>query len=206
MTIRPGASWGRQRPLSADVAVVDGDPELGRHVAAALRRGDRPLPVAVRTGDIARAMGGGADGRVVLGAVLVEAPIDAVRVTTAEGRVEWFCAHFLARRAWWRGEIVAAVNGGFILGRDAAPRAHPNDGRVDIVRVDPSMPWRARRAAWQRASTGSHLPHPLISVTQAASSSLQFTAPLRLWLDGTPWTTTTSVTLDVVPDAAVVLA
>ncbi|MFM7044889.1 MAG: hypothetical protein ACKOYG_04980 [Ilumatobacteraceae bacterium] len=206
MTIRPGSSWGRQRPLSAEVAVVDGDAELGRHVAAALRRGDRPSPVAVRSGDLARAMGGGGTGRVVLGALLVEAPIDAVRVTTAEGQVGWFCAHLVARRSWWRGEVVAAVNGGFIRGRDLAPRAHPNDGRVDIVRVDPSMPWRARRAAWLRASTGSHLPHPLISVTQASSSSLQFTAPLRLWLDGTPWTATTSVTLDVVPDAAVVLA
>lgn len=206
MTIRRGEPWGRQRMLLADVAVVDDDAALARHVAAALQHGDRPLPVAVRSGDLARSMGGGAAGRVVVGATLVEAPIDAVRATTAEGEVRWFCAHLVARRGPWRGEIVAAVNAGFVRGRDVAPRAHPNDGRVDIVRIDPSMSMRARHAAWRRASTGSHLPHPLISATQSAAEVLHFSARLRLWVDGEPWVATRSVALEVVPDAVVVLA
>ena len=206
MTIRRGEQWGRQHVLSAEVPVVDGDAALARHVATALERGERPQPVAVRSGDLARSLGGGSAGRVVVGATLVEAPIDMVRVTTAEGEVRFFCAHLVAHRGLWRGEIVAAANAGFVRGRDVAPRAHPNDGRFDLVRIDPSMSLRARNAAWRRAATGSHLPHPLISVTQATAEVLQFSARLRLWIDGEPWTATGSVTLEVVPDAAVVLA
>jgi hypothetical protein len=206
MTIRRGESWGRQRKLSADVLVVDGDAEVGRHVTAALQRGETPQPVAVRSGDLARALGGGTAGRVVAGNTLVEAPIDAVRVTTAEGEVRWFCAHLVAHRGAWRGEVVAAANAGFVRGRDVAPRAHPNDGRVDLVRVDPSMSLRARRAAWHRAATGSHLPHPLITVAQSTAEVLHFSSRLRLWIDGEPWTATRSVSLEVVADAAVVLA
>lgn len=206
MTIRPGEPWGRATPLQDGVSVVADDAGLGAHVAAALSAGRTPEPVAVRSGDLARAMGGGAAGRVRTGQMLVEAPIDVVRVDTDAGETGWFCVHLLAATVRWRGEVVVAANAGFLSGRDVAPRAHPNDGRVDVVRVDPSMRARARLMAWRRASTGSHLPHPGLMVVQAAVHELEFDVPLRLTLDGRRWTRAGAVRLEVIPGVATVLA
>ena len=46
---------------------------------------------------------------------------------------------------------------------DVAPRAHPNDGRFDVVEVSAAMPARARLQAWRRLATGTHVPHPDIT-------------------------------------------
>ena len=45
---------------------------------------------------------------------------------------------------------------------DVAPRAHPNDGQLDVVEVDASMGLRDRWQASRRLATGTHVPHPAI--------------------------------------------
>ena len=51
-------------------------------------------------------------------------------------------------------------NSGIVRGRDVLPRAHPNDGYVDVLNIDEAITTRQRLSAWNRAKTGSHLPHP----------------------------------------------
>jgi hypothetical protein len=80
---------------------------------------------------------------------------------------------------------------------DVAPRAHPGDGRVDVVRVDRAMSLRDRRTATQRLPLGAHLPHPYISVRQAASVDLVWQRPTRVWLDGRRWATVCEATVTV---------
>ena len=62
-----------------------------------------------------------------------------MRVTLDDAAPTWGVAHVVVRRQWWRGEIVMAMNAQFYGRYDVAPRGHPNDGKVDVVRVDPSM-------------------------------------------------------------------
>ena len=58
-------------------------------------------------------------------------------------------------------------NSGILRGRDVLPRAHPNDGFVDVLEVDPKITVRQRVTAWRRSATGSHLPHPSIRVSRS---------------------------------------
>lgn len=58
-------------------------------------------------------------------------------------------------------------NSGFLGNRDVLPRAHPNDGFVDVLEVDPKITLRQRAIAWRRSAIGSHLPHPSFRVSRS---------------------------------------
>lgn len=88
---------------------------------------------------------------------------------------------------------------------DVAPRSHPNDGRLDVVRVNRTTTIRDRFQARARISHGTHVPHPQIETRQVKSIDLQFIRPLAVVLDGVRWRTTQQVTLTVEPDALDVL-
>ena len=66
---------------------------------------------------------------------------------------------------------------------DVAPRAHPNDGRVDVVEVAAAMGLRARWQARRRLPTGTHVPHPAIRTGRATERAWHFDRPLGLWVD-----------------------
>lgn len=206
MTIRKGEEWGSIGPLPADAVHVAGDAELGELVTRCRTDAVDVPPVVLRGGDLWRALGGTDDlGR--LGGDVARLPVDVVRVE-ADGRTGWFVAHLAARRGgwsgWWRGELVAAVNGQYLGTWDLAARAHPNDGRVDVVRVAAEMSVRDRWRARTRAVTGSHVPHPAISVRQHASVTIGLVRPSRVWLDGRPWGSAAVLQLTVEPDALLV--
>ncbi len=58
-------------------------------------------------------------------------------------------------------------NSGIVRGRDVLPRAHPNDGYVDVLNIDEAITTRQRLSAWRRSSTGSHLPHPQLRASRS---------------------------------------
>lgn len=201
MSIRRGSEWGTVIDLPDDVTIVSSDAELARLCAAGT---ESQRPIALAGGDLARTMGGGAPGRFHRGASVVRAAVDIVEVTT-EGRSSVFVAHLVARRRTWRGSVVFAMNAQFIGQRDVAPRGHPGDGRIEVLQVAPTMPWRARLAARRRAITGTHLPHPDLAVSSVTRTRLSFDRPQRIYLDGVFWTSTTQIELTVRPAAVEVL-
>src|SRR4029077_4159676 len=83
--------------------------------------------------------------------------LDLLRVT-ADGHSAWSTSHVVARRSWWRGEVLLAMTAQYLDGRDVAPRSHPNDGKVDVLRVDRAMGIRAPRQAARRSLRGTPLP------------------------------------------------
>lgn len=78
--------------------------------------------------------------------------------------------------------MVAIMNAAFIGTRNIAPRAHPGDGKVDVVtmQLSPSDRFKAIR----RMKTGSHLPHPDISVNRRKHGKLEFSRPRPIRIDG----------------------
>jgi diacylglycerol kinase family enzyme len=136
---------------------------------------------------------------------VLRASIDVVEVIAGDESV-WCASHVVARRSWWRGEVVLAMNAQFLGDRDIAPRSHPNDGKVDVLRVDPAMSRRSRRQAATRARNGSHLPHPQLSMRSASELSLAFERPLVVWVDGVRWASRSAIDLRVHPDALFVCA
>jgi hypothetical protein len=202
MTIRKGEEWGTIGALPVDAITLADDAALHQLVDTCRRDGVAIPPVVLRSGDLHRALGGTPDHARPDGQV-AQLPIDLVRVD-ADGRTGWFASHLVARRGWWRGRIVGAMNAQHRGTWDVAPRSHPNDGRVDLVEVAASMTPRDRWRASRRIPQGAHVPHPSISVRQVTTATVSFDAPVRVWLDGVPWGSAASFTLTVEPDAFVV--
>lgn len=195
MTIKPGSVWGEVVDTPTGALVLHRDDE----VASAIERAET-RPLIVRGGDLHRTVGApSAPG------TAVRIPIDILRVTT-DGATMTAVAHVLARRPgrfWWmRGRVVVAMNAEHIGRWDVAPRAHPNDGRFDLVEVAASMSVRERWQALRRLGTGTHVPHPRIASRRSREETFTFDRPTGLWLDGVVRGTVRSVTVRVVPDAA----
>jgi YegS C-terminal NAD kinase beta sandwich-like domain len=203
VTIAKGQPWGEALPPPSDLVVFDDDAAAGGFVFDRRSAGEPVPPFGLRSGDLARTVGGGTIGR--FDGLVLCAPVDLLRVT-ADGATRWAVAHVVARGAWWRGEVLLAMNAQFVGVHDVAPRSHPNDGKVDVLRVEPSMTVRARWQARGRSRTGTHLPHPLLTMTSAEQVTVQFGRPLTLWLDGRKWRPASSVTISVEPDALTVFA
>ncbi|MGH9136372.1 MAG: hypothetical protein ACRD0G_04900, partial [Acidimicrobiales bacterium] len=101
-----------------------------------------------------------------------------------DGRMHLFVAHLVVRgRSWWRGRLVAVMNAEHIGRWDVAPRAHPGDGLLDVVDVDPAFGIGDRWKAWRRIGAGAHLPHPDIEVRRVPAVQLD-AGGLDVWLDG----------------------
>lgn len=202
MTIRKGESWGEPGELPPGSPVVDSDAGL-RSIIEQARRGDVPLPtVGLLGGDLCRTVGGPGDaGRLTQGGVVL--PIDVARADI-DGTTHWFCSHLVARRSWWFGRAVVVMNSQWLGAWDLGPRAHPNDGLLDLT--DGTLPMGDRLEARRRARSGTHVPHPALRVARGARHELSFDPALDVWLDGQRVARRArSVVVTVEPDAASVV-
>jgi hypothetical protein len=198
MTIRKGEPWGAAVPADPARPVLTDDSALHRWVNQHRHAGTPVAPASLLGGDLARTCGGGHAATV--GVTVTRVTLDIVRVEMAE-RTAWMTSHLIARRDWWRGGVAMAMNAQFLGAYDVTPRSHPNDGRVDIVEVDPSMSVRARLQARSRARSGSHLPHPLLRTRSVRDTELSFPRALEVVIDGIPYGSTDHLRLVVEPDA-----
>jgi YegS C-terminal NAD kinase beta sandwich-like domain len=116
-------------------------------------------------------------------ATMQRLPLDALRVRCDDA--EWLAvAHVVVRDSWWRGPLIAVLNCAYVGRWNVSPRAHPNDGRLDVVEVSADMSVRQRLQARRRLPLGAHLPHPNITVRTAESQTWSFDAPRHVFVDG----------------------
>ena len=178
------------------------DIEVRTIVESARRAGEAIPPVGLLGGDLMRALGGRGDESRIRGDQAMRLPVDVGSVLV-DGRQFWFVAHLVARRSWWRGRLIAVMNVDGLGRWNVAPRAHPNDGFLDLVDADPPLADRVR--ARRRLPSGSHLPHPDIRSEQTRATQLHLDPPLRVWLDGEPLGRAHDLVLRVEPDALTVV-
>ncbi len=195
MTIKKGQEWGEPVTRPHGLAVVKSDAEL-----AAVDPDD--CPVGLTGGDVFRSVGSPPPRQdavcLAIDRLLVSFDHDtAVAV-----------AHVVARRpglwSWWHGPLVAVCNTDFVGQWNVAPRAHPNDGRFDVVEVT-SMPIRQRWAARRRLRHGTHVPHPAIAVRAGTDASWDFAKPMTLWIDGVDRGACSQLSVSIEPDALSVI-
>ena len=166
MTIQKGQPWGVPIRVPIETRDVASDVDLSH--------GSQTDFHIVTGGDLFHALG---RPRVpVVGEERTLVRIDALRCTVATPShdVVVLAASHVSIGQWWTvpwriQRFVCITNPGIYKGRNIAPRAHPNDGFLDILAIDDAMPWRQRIASRQRATTGNHVPHPHISVTRDTS-------------------------------------
>ncbi|HZM31634.1 MAG TPA: hypothetical protein VFB77_14150 [Acidimicrobiales bacterium] len=202
MTVRKGEAWGEPGGLPPAGVVVASDAEARAVVEAARRAGDPVPALGLVGGDLCRTLGGRADRARIEGGGGIRVPVDVGSVLV-DGRHHWFVAHLVARRSWWRGRVVAAMNAEFLGPWDVAPRAHPGDGLLDVVDATASLGlvdrWRARR----RLPAGAHLPHPAIAVSRRPAVQIDLDPPTPVWLDGEQVGEARHLSVRLEPDALV---
>ena len=202
MTIEKGTAWGDPGPLPDDGVVVRSDADARRVVEAARRAGERPPPLGLLGGDLCRTLGGRGDEGRLRSDDAMRFPVDLGAVLL-DGRLHWFVAHLVAMRSWWRGRVVMAMNAQWRGDDNIAPRGHPNDGLIEVL--DLSLPLRQRWQARRRMPSGTHVPHPGITVERTRAIQVTLERPLPVVLDGDPVGTARNLALRVEPDALTVV-
>lgn len=201
MNIARGADWGEPAPLPDDAVEVAGDAELAELVGAAFRAGRPSPPVALVGGDLARTLGGRTDRRRFDTDRAARFEVD-IGVALLDGRRRWFAAHLVAHRRWWRGRALVVANAAFRGPENLAPRAHPGDGRLDVLEAE--LPRGQRRAARRRLRTGTHVPHPAIRQRRITAATWRLDPGTVVSVDGTRWGTGTELAVRIEPAAVTV--
>ena len=169
-------------------------------VLAEARRANQPLPpIGLRGGDLVRTLGGPTTSDLPRAEEALHVTID-LGAALAGGRLHWFLDHLVVRRSWLRGRVIVVANVAFIGDWNIAPKAHPGDGRFDILETNEMSladRWKARR----RLPSASHLPHPAIRTRRVAAAQYEFERPTPVWLDGLRTTDVTSLSVRLEPDA-----
>jgi hypothetical protein len=200
VTIERGRDWGRREAVPEETVVVRSDAEAADVVEEARRGGGSAPPIAFVGGDIHRTLGG--TGVATPEGIATVVTVD-LGVALLDGRRHVFVAHLVARRSWWRGRIVAAMNAQYLGRWDVAPRAHPGDGRLEILDSDLSLGdrWKAR----SRLVSGTHVPHPGITERRTQSWTTEFARATPIWLDGRQVGTAQKLAVRVETDALTVV-
>lgn len=217
MTIRRGSQWGEPGTLAEGAPTFADDRSAARWLAgvvdgAVTREGgrDRVPEIGLVGGDLHRTLGSPSHGEADLrSGGGVRYPIDLIEVCWVDpGGQEHrdvALAHVVARRAaWWRGRTVVVMNADHVGAWNLGPRAHPDDGRLDVT--DGALGWWDRRAARRRAPAGAHVPHPALGESRVKELDQELEPPMGLWLDGERVGTAARLAVRCLPDAAIVVA
>jgi hypothetical protein len=198
MPIQKGEAWGAPGPLPDGGVVVASDAEA-RAVLTAARADKVPFPtLGLVGGDLCRTLGGTGDVARLRSAAAMTFPVDLGEVLL-DGRLFVFVAHLVARRRWWRGRTVVAMNAAWLGELNLGPKAHPGDGLLDVS--EGSIGWAERMEARRRARLGAHLPHPGIDVRRTRAAQFHFEAPVPVHLDGELVGRFRDLSIRVAPDA-----
>ncbi|MEZ5407382.1 MAG: hypothetical protein R2761_05105 [Acidimicrobiales bacterium] len=197
MTISRGAPWGDAGvEAPADLVRAHSDADLARRAAGAEAEGHR-LAAEVGPGDVLR----------TLGLTASRAPADRLRYSMDLGWASLdggpplpFVAHLCAHRALWRGPFAVAMNCAWLGPWYLGPRAHPNDGLLDVT-WSAGLPARQRLLARRRLPTGSHLPHPDLGVERTARWRHRFARPVPVALDGQGYGSHQEIEVWLTPDS-----
>ena len=135
MPITPGSPWGFTAPLPDRPLNMTSDRELGMFLRDHSAKQIHEQSIFMTAGDIPRVLGvldrpRDADClRIVIDAIVVS-------YTDAAGREhsDVCIASMSIARRFFRGAISVVTNSGYWRKHEVAPRAHLNDGKLDILR------------------------------------------------------------------------
>ena len=98
-----------------------------------------------------------------------------------DGKIYWFCAHIL-RGIKFSGIKIFFSNEANYGNAIPASKAHPGDGKFDMLKVELSTLQTIQ--AIKRLQTGTHLPQPGIKYERIESKQLSFKKKMKVEIDG----------------------
>ena len=191
--IHRGQPWGIPAHMSDDVLIVENDQVLSRT--------DQTVRIFLTGGDIARSLGNPVVP--LIGSACTEVTIDAMQcdITTGNSQsTRVIAASSIVVGNFWKGRYLIVSNAGWLGDSNVAPRAHPNDGKVEMLTIASHMSLRQRFLARRKMHTGTHLPHPDLSSSQRATLTIDRHNGELLVIDGKNAGDWTSISIAVQPD------
>ena len=182
--------------------IVATDHELSRLFTVVEGSVRGPARIGLIGGDLARTVGARSDREEIRHGARVALPID-LGVVSIDGRDMIMASSLIIRRPFWSGEVDAVMNASFYHSWNVTPSGHPNDGRFDVVHAE--LSWSDRWKARSRLPTGSHVPHPDITIRRLTTCEFTPHRVARVWLDGVRVGSASRVEVSVRADAALVL-
>ena len=203
MTVEKGSAWGE--PVidpPPDLVSASSDADLARLAAAGLQADSR-LVARVQGGDLLRTLGlDHPRSDESLHRYSMDLGLAVLDGHSADPRP--FAAHLVARGRFWSGTSAVVMNAALLGDLRLGPKAHPNDGLLDVTtgHLPMAQRWEARR----RARSGAHLPHPTLSTQRVPSWCVELPKNTGVWLDGVRFGSARSIEVQVVPDAFFLVA
>ena len=180
MNIEKGRSWGSLSPLPPDGVIIKTNKELLEKVNNCKRQGIDLPTFGLLGGDLWRTLGGRRAEERLYGGEATTLDID-LGCALLDGKIFWFCAHmFIGSKL--KGEKIFISNVAHYGKMNPAPKAHPGDGKFDMLEVKLS-PFQTFKAV-KRVSAGTHIPHPGIKYRQVSSEQFSFGKKLSIEIDG----------------------
>lgn len=194
MPVEKGREWGQPGKLPAAVPVASNDHEA----SSLVQTGE--LVIGLEAGDLARTLGIRKPYDPSGPKQLVQ--IDTIAVELDDGSTHTAIAHALLGHPVASRQSFAIMNAAFWNGRNIAPRAHPGDGKLDIVHLGTTGLDRIR--AWRRMTTGTHVPHPAISISRRAAGEVRGPKAKSVWVDGRRVGRTSVLRYRLIPEAVTI--
>lgn len=174
VAIEKGAEWGTAGSFPDGGPVASNDSEAADFV----REGARIIGLS--GGDLGRTLGVRAPFDPTGAKQLL--PVDVIEVELDNGTHYVGIAHVLVGRLHREREVTALMNAAFYGPLNIAPRAHPGDGKLDVVTMNLRLSDRIK--ARRRMVSGAHLPHPDIKVRRVEQGEVRYERPRQIRIDG----------------------
>ena len=202
MTIKRGQDWGQLVERPDRLQIFDDDSSFGSFLSDNRALDWSSMNFAILKSEAARDLG--LSGARTESSQMLRTSFDLIEVQAQVGDLR--ITRFLVGQAvlgngFFRGRTVGVFNVSFHAGRDWAPRAHPNDGKMDVVEFAEDMKFAQRFAAYRKLKTGSHLPHPDISYHQSTAYEYDDLRATRLTVDSLDLGAVKTCTFQVIVDA-----
>lgn len=211
MTIRRGQDWGEPGALGPGALIYRSDREASEALQSCHdSTGELPAEIGLLGGDLHRTLGAPEhDEDDLFAGRAMRFPVDVGVVRVDGDRELVMLSHLIGRPGRhskvFDGALLVITNGSFVGPMNLGPRAHPNDGRLDLTWG--TVPRGDRRAARKRALSGSHVPHPALEERRIAAETLELGPDgLEIEIDGRPIGHAVQLVVSCRPDALVVVA
>lgn len=214
MTIEKGEDWGHRALFPDDAPIVDGDAELAALFSVTTDDENNqtltgPSVVGLKKAidsskshDLATTVSARGSETDLRTGERTHLPID-LGVVSLDGALHVMAASLVIRTPLWTRVVQGAMNASFLGDWNVTPSGHPNDGRFDIVRAELTLGDRFK--ARSRLASGSHVPHPDISIRRLRSHDFEPVAGAQVRIDGQNLGAADDVSVTVIADATTIV-
>ena len=168
-------NWANQGPVPSSLPTAKSDKEIITHFS------NGHSIIRLEAGNMCKTLGGKKPTDLTDYSIgtICDVDLGSVRVN---GKSIYFASHCSIRGHRFTTKGAMVMNAQWHKSRRVAVRAHPSDGKLDVVFSDLKL--GQYLIAAKRSKSGSHIPHPDIRVKKVQNHTMAYPHPMRIYADG----------------------